>query len=229
MSRSPGGHRPNDLLMTPEAAFRKAATRPIEEPPKTPSIPSKRDGHDPHQSGCARVLPGGRPWLAGSNQCSSEGGGWQVSDGFLKQANRISRHMILALLFLGATGCASSSLSIRPSLGTCEAGDQSMVRDTLYFGRNRPHGGTVREAEWRQFLNEVITPRFPDGLTVVKATGQWRNASGQIEREASQVVTLIHAGDPTAQHKVSEITAEYRQRFDQEAVLRERTATCARF
>jgi Protein of unknown function (DUF3574) len=104
-----------------------------------------------------------------------------------------------------------------------------MVRDTLYFGRNRLNGGTVREAEWRRFLNETITPRFPDGLTVVKATGQWRNASGQIEREASEVVTVLHSGDPTARGKISEIIAEYRRRFDQEAVLRERAATCARF
>ena len=37
MSRSPGGRRPSDLLKTPEAAFRKAATKPIEEPPKAPS------------------------------------------------------------------------------------------------------------------------------------------------------------------------------------------------
>ena len=43
MSRSPGGRRPNDLLMTPEAAFRKAATRPIEEPPKAPSIPGVKE------------------------------------------------------------------------------------------------------------------------------------------------------------------------------------------
>ena len=104
-----------------------------------------------------------------------------------------------------------------------------MVRDTLYFGRNRPSGGPVREAQWRQFLDEIITPRFPDGLTVVKATGQWRNTKGRIEREASEVVTVLHAGDATARSKISEIIAEYRQRFDQEAVLRERAATCARF
>src|SRR5215207_8742955 len=100
----------------------------------------------------------------------------------MNHTNPMHRHAILALLLLALAGCAASSLPIRPSAGACEAGDQSMVRDTLYFGRNRPNGGAVREAEWRRFLNETITPRFPDGLTVVKATGQWRDASGQIER-----------------------------------------------
>jgi hypothetical protein len=147
----------------------------------------------------------------------------------MNHTNPMHRHAVLVLLLLALAGCASSSLPIRPSAGACEAGDQSMVRDTLYFGRNRPNGGAVREAEWRRFLNEIITPRFPDGLTVVKATGQWRNASGQIEREASEVVTMLHSGDLIAQGKISEIIAEYRQRFDQEAVLRERATTCARF
>jgi hypothetical protein len=147
----------------------------------------------------------------------------------MNHTNPMPRHAVLALLLLALAGCASSSLPLRPSVGECEAGDQSMVRDTLYFGHNRPNGGRVRQAEWRQFLNEVITPRFPDGLTVMKATGQWRNADGHIEQEASQVVTVLHAGDPTARGKISEVMAEYQQRFDQEAVLRERTATCARF
>jgi hypothetical protein len=147
----------------------------------------------------------------------------------MNHIHRVPRHTVLAVLLFGVAGCASSSLPLRPSVGECEAGDQSMVRDTLYFGRNRPNGGRVREAEWRQFLNEVITPRFPDGLTVMKATGQWRNANGHIEQEVSQVVTVLHAGDPTARGKISEVMAEYQQRFDQEAALRERTATCARF
>lgn len=148
--------------------------------------------------------------------------------GLLKQTVRMHYQAMLVALLLALAGCASSSLPIHPSIGACEAGDQSMVRDTLYFGRNRPNGGTVREAEWRRFLDEIITPRFPDGLTVVKATGQWRNTSGYIEREASEVVTMLHSGNPTTRGKISEIITEYRQRFDQEAVLRERTVTCAR-
>jgi Protein of unknown function (DUF3574) len=101
-----------------------------------------------------------------------------------------------------------------------------MVRDMLYFGRNRPDGGRVSQAEWDQLLNDVITPRFPGGLMVAHAVGQWRGANGKVEREVSEVVTVLYTGDAKAREKIAEITAAYKQRFRQEAVLRERTAAC---
>ena len=112
---------------------------------------------------------------------------------------------------------------------TCEVGYAAMVRDVLYFGRNRPSGGVVSDAEWQAFLDQVVTPRFPAGLTVVAATGQWRGRSGAVEREQAEILTLFHAGDDAARRAVAEIATEYLDRFGQEAVLRERTASCARF
>jgi hypothetical protein len=104
-----------------------------------------------------------------------------------------------------------------------------MVRDVLYFGRNRPNGGVVSEGEWQSFLDEVVTPRFPAGLTVVAANGQWRGHNGGLEHEQAEILTVFHAGDEPARHAVAEVIAEYKRRFQQEAVLRERTPTCARF
>jgi hypothetical protein len=92
----------------------------------------------------------------------------------------------------------------------------------LYFGRNRPGGGTVDDAEWRTFLNQVLTRRFPAGLTVVNATGQWKGESGVVEQEQSNVVTIYHAGDAASNQAVREVALEYKRRFGQEAVLRER-------
>jgi hypothetical protein len=99
----------------------------------------------------------------------------------------------------------------------------------LYFGRNRPNGGTVSDAEWQSFLYEVVTPRFPAGLTTVEATGQWRGRSGVVERERAGVLTVFHAGDEAARRAVAEVAAEYKRRFQQEAVLRERGPACVRF
>ncbi len=111
----------------------------------------------------------------------------------------------------------------------CSPGDTTLVRDMVYFGRNRPGGGTVSDAEWHRFLDEVVTPRFPAGLTVVDATGQWRGQRGVVEQERSEIVTVFHAGGDGARRAVAEVAAEYKRRFQQEAVLRERSATCARF
>jgi hypothetical protein len=87
----------------------------------------------------------------------------------------------------------------------------------------------IADDEWKRFLDEVVTPRFPDGLTVLEATGQWKGKSGVVEQERSEVVTLLHAPDEASTNAVRDIAAEYKRRFGQEAVLRERTATCARF
>ena len=107
-------------------------------------------------------------------------------------------------------------------------GDTVLVRETLYFGRNRPDGGTVSDAEWKIFLAEVVTPRFPLGLTLLEATGQWRGAGGAVEQERSEVVTVFHPDDEASRRSVREIALEYKRRFEQEAVLRETAPTCTR-
>ena len=125
--------------------------------------------------------------------------------------------------------CAARAVpAIAPS-ASCAVGDTVLVRDVLYFGRNRPDGSTVSDEEWRAFVNQVLTPRFPAGLTVVSAMGQWQGKSGVVEQERSEVVTVFHSGDDSARRAVDEAAAEYKRRFQQEAVLRERAPTCARF
>lgn len=85
-------------------------------------------------------------------------------------------------------------------------------RDTLYFGTVRPNG-VVSEVEWRAFVNDVITPRF-DGFTEWPADGHWKG-----EHEATHVVEIIHPARRELDRKISEIIAEYKRRFAQEAVL----------
>ena len=137
---------------------------------------------------------------------------------------------IFILGILASVGaCAGRPGPATSPAPSCAIGDTVLVRETLYFGRNRPGGGTVSDAEWRAFLADVVTPRFPLGLTVQEATGQWKGADGSVEQEQSQIVTLFHPNDEAARRSVHDIALEYKRRFQQEAVLRERTPTCARF
>ena len=103
------------------------------------------------------------------------------------------------------------------------------MRDVVYFGRNRPDGGTISDAEWQEFLDAVVTPEFPSGFTVIEAVGQWKGRSGVVERERSEVVTFLHAGSAADRGAVAQVAEAYKRRFRQEAVLRERTPACARF
>ena len=57
----------------------------------------------------------------------------------------------------------------------------------LMFGRKIGDRIAVSESQWARFVDREITPRFPDGLTVFDASGQWRDrASNKIVREREQ-------------------------------------------
>jgi hypothetical protein len=85
----------------------------------------------------------------------------------------------------------------------------------------------VSDEDWSGFLRDVVTPRFPAGLTTWQATGQWRSDSGSLTLEDSFVVSLVHPSDGLADADVRAIVAEYKRRFEQEAVLRVRSPGCS--
>lgn len=95
-------------------------------------------------------------------------------------------------------------------------------RTELYFGRSKPAGGSVTEGEWKKFLAEVVTPRFPDGFTILKGTGQYREKSGKIITEQSEVLVFLYRGTKlnSSRRKIEEIRKAYMRQFDQESVLR---------
>lgn len=80
-------------------------------------------------------------------------------------------------------------------------------------------GGVVSDAQWRAFVAQVVTPRFPRGLTVWLADGQWRSETGHIEREPTFVLELLHAPDARSDASVVEIIDAYKRHFCQQSVL----------
>ena len=102
------------------------------------------------------------------------------------------------------------------------------VHESLYFGTAKPTG-VVTPTEWAEFLKSTVTPRFPQGLTVWEASGQWRGADGELVREASHVLNLVHPDDTANEKAVLEIVAAYKVQFQQEAVLRTKAHACTSF
>jgi hypothetical protein len=97
---------------------------------------------------------------------------------------------------------------------------------TVYFGADRPAGGTVSDADWSTFLSTVVTPRFPQGLTWWKADGQWRGDDGTIVHEASRVLRLIGDDGAAFEANVTAVAQAYKSAYQQEAVLRVRNTAC---
>lgn len=82
----------------------------------------------------------------------------------------------------------------------------------IYCGRGRVGGRSVSNTELRRFIKESVRPRF-EAFTIQRIRGYWRKTS-----EPSLVIEIINPPEP-AHHAVSEIAAEYKRRFGQEAVL----------
>ncbi|BAZ39400.1 hypothetical protein NIES4101_53530 [Calothrix sp. NIES-4101] len=95
---------------------------------------------------------------------------------------------------------------------------QVNVRNELYFGMSKP-GGEISEAEWQEFLNKNITPKFREGLTVVEGKGQYLNQEGKLIKENTKLLILIHQNNSNTKSKIRALIEEYKRQFNQESVL----------
>ena len=139
---------------------------------------------------------------------------------------RMRLHLTAALVAVLTVSCATlPPPAVAPLL----------LADRLFFGRSVPAGGavspgaTVSDEEWTAFVRDVVTPRFPEGLTIWRAEGQWRERTGDVTRESTMVVEIVHEPSPEADAKLEEIAREYKTRFHQEAVMRVTSPAQMRF
>ena len=112
----------------------------------------------------------------------------------------------------------------------CPDGMDEFIELNVYFGQEKGEGGTVNEEEWQKFLADTVTPRFPDGLTVLDARGQWLDADeGRLYRESTKVLNVLVPADASDAGVVSvrEISDVYKARFDQQAVFHTALPACA--
>jgi hypothetical protein len=110
----------------------------------------------------------------------------------------------------------------------CTAPARAQVRHELVFGTARAHGVPLGEDEWQSFIDSVVTPRFPDGLTVLNASGQWRGAGG-VTKEQARILVIWHDRLPSRDADIEAIRSAYKERFDQQSVLRIDSVSCVSF
>ncbi|QCI92379.1 DUF3574 domain-containing protein [Novosphingobium sp. EMRT-2] len=93
------------------------------------------------------------------------------------------------------------------------------VRTELYFGRSVRDGPPVSVLDWRRFIAREVSPRFPAGLTVVDASGQFRDREGGVSEEGTFLLIIIHPAGPASERHLTAIRTAYKRWFRQEAVL----------
>ena len=116
-----------------------------------------------------------------------------------------------------------------PETSTTNTSQKILIKDELYFGLTKPGGDTISEAEWQQFLNTAITPRFQAGLTVLDSYGQYLNSNGILVKEKSKVVILIYENSAEKTQAIADIIDIYKRTFHQESVLRVTTESKVSF
>jgi len=112
------------------------------------------------------------------------------------------------IVVLGLAGCASS-----PPKLACPTGQSELRTAQIFLGAAK-----VSDSELRKFVDAEVTPRFPDGVTVVDGGGQWKGDDNRLIREASKVVLIVlpARGD---HGQVEAVRTAYRTRFKQESVV----------
>jgi len=98
---------------------------------------------------------------------------------------------------------------------------ERFARTELFFGLAKSDG-EVTEAEFKQFLDRCVTPRFPRGLTLVRALGLFRGSDGAPIEERSMLLILLYPKDMRRESsaRIEEIREAYKRIFHQESVLR---------
>lgn len=132
-----------------------------------------------------------------------------------------------ALLAAGLlSGCVAA---VAPSSATLHgdpahpAQTQGWVDTRLYFGLGLADDASsgISEQHWRAFLDAEVTPRFPDGLSVVDVYGQWQGKGKTVpERLRSKMLVIDYPDTAENRSKVEAIRAAWKQRTGDQSVLR---------
>ena len=102
-------------------------------------------------------------------------------------------------------------------LSGCAAGKVSVWREyKVYCGMSSKHG-EVSEDAWQRFCDKHVSAAFPDGYTVLDATGYWRSGTDAAAKERAKVILIVAPAD--AREKVLSVARQFQKEFSQEFVL----------
>ncbi len=104
-------------------------------------------------------------------------------------------------------------------------------RTELYFGIDLKDGdAAAADLRWQQFLDREVTPRFPDGFSVLDAYGQWLPKGGATpEHLRSKALVVLHPDNAASRQRLDAIRSAWKTMTGDVSVLRASTAADVSF
>ncbi len=92
------------------------------------------------------------------------------------------------------------------------------IKTELYFGLSKKNG-VVTEQEWNAFKVDFISKKF-SGYTELKSKGFWTNPKGETVSENSRLIIYLNKGTTADSIAIAYVIDNYKQKFNQESVLK---------
>lgn len=127
------------------------------------------------------------------------------------------------LLSLSLAGCVTAPT---PS---CPVGQEWLKTAQLFLGRRTEGSGAVSDADLRRFVDQQITPKFPDGLTVLDGGRQWQGPESTLIREAVKVVLIVLPSKGDAAARIEAVRGAYKAQFHQDSAMLVTQGACVAF
>jgi Protein of unknown function (DUF3574) len=125
----------------------------------------------------------------------------------------------LAAFGFTLVSATATGAGAQPATPSCHGTQQPKMVAELMFGRDIDRGVGVSESAWQLFVARELVSRFPDGLTIIDAIGQWRDRdSGRIVREPSKHVEMVLPGNKDDDARLDAVVAAYKREFHQHSV-----------
>jgi Protein of unknown function (DUF3574) len=143
---------------------------------------------------------------------------------------RLRSFLLATVVSFALSGCAHKTAPLTVPVAPTLTGDAAHPGQTsgwvdtqLYFGlgpADQPDKG-VSEAQWRAFLDKEVTPRFPDGLSVVDVYGQWQGKMNPVpERLRSKLLIIDYPDNGESREKIEAIRSAWKRQTGDQSVLR---------
>lgn len=113
--------------------------------------------------------------------------------------------------------CGICLLAVCLVFSACARNSTAAWREYKVYCGMSSRNGEVSEEAWRLFCDRYVSAAFPDGYTVLDATGYWRSDSAATAKERSKIILIVASAD--AREKVLSVAKRYQEQFDQRTVL----------